>query len=110
MLSPVAKKSSLAPNICSDDASVGIHQPPAPPLPTVRPTASSSLELLRSIEATYKQLGKSIVQQLEAPTLTPSCEGDRGREYSHITQTTQDNHASDEAHGVGVGELTHEKG
>lgn len=109
MLSPFAKKSSLAANICSDDASVGIHQPPGS-LPTVRPTASSSLELLRSIEATYKQLGKSIVQQLEAPTLTPSCEGDRGREYSHTTQTTQDNHASDEAHGVGVGELTHEKG
>lgn len=36
--------------------------------PIVRPTASSSLELLQFVEATYKKLGKNIVQPLSPLT------------------------------------------
>lgn len=35
-----------------------------PPMSAVRPTASTSLELLRLVEATYKKLGRNILQPL----------------------------------------------
>jgi hypothetical protein len=77
----------------------------------VHPTASSSLELLRVIQATYKNMGRSLVQPLQAPALAPLHEGDRRGGCSQTCQTAaEDKHVLDEAHGIGVGKLTHEKG
>jgi len=77
----------------------------------VHPTASSTLELLRAIEATYKNMGRSLVQPLQAPAPTPLHERDRGGEASQTClAVAEDKHVSDEAHGIGVGEPTHGKG
>lgn len=54
-------------------------------------------------------MGKNITQPPEVLALIPH-EANGGGGYSQTRRAAQDTHVLDEAHGIGVGKLTHEKG